>query len=71
MYGKHIFTIFMPVGIYDIAWAIGLLCAYSLLRPKFARVMYHMILEILRLVCSVYMLYIIGTIGTQGSGKTS
>jgi len=59
MYGEQLFT--MTVGIYDISWALGLLCVYSLLRPKFARIMYHMILEILRLVCSLYMLYFVIT----------
>ena len=57
MYGERMFT--MTVGTYDIAWALGLLCVYSLFRPKFARLMYHTILEILRLVCSFYIFYFV------------
>ena len=57
MYGQRIITI--TIGTYDLAWALGLLCIYSLFRPKFARLMYHTILEILRLACTLYIFYFI------------
>ena len=53
------------IGTYEIVWALGLLCVYSLLRPKFARIMYHMILEILRLIISMYVLYFVITVNLR------